>query len=57
MISEEFCMDSVSQPMPPSASGRTDASRSRLADMRDTVVVIAIHLMFRAALIMRRWNY
>jgi hypothetical protein len=50
-------MDSVSRPMPMPAATRTEASRSKIVDMRDTAVVIAIQLMFRAAMIMKRWNY
>jgi hypothetical protein len=50
-------MDSVSRPLPiaPPAGGFN--FRARLGDLRDTAVVLAIHLAFRAALILRHWNY
>lgn len=50
-------MDSVSRPLPIKAPVEGFAFRAKLVDLRDTVIVLAIHLAFRAALIMRRWNY
>jgi hypothetical protein len=50
-------MDSVSRPLPIEAPVQGFGLRARLGDLRDTVIVLAIHLVFRAALIMRRWNY
>jgi hypothetical protein len=50
-------MDSVSRPLPIQPPLEGFALRARLADLRDTAVVLAIHLAFRAALILRRWNY
>jgi hypothetical protein len=36
-----------------------EASRMRrsLVAVRDTLIVLAIQLVFRATLVMRRWNY
>ncbi|MGA7920167.1 MAG: hypothetical protein WCA38_10885 [Candidatus Acidiferrales bacterium] len=31
--------------------------RQAIVAVRDTMIVLAIQLVFRAALIMRRWNY
>jgi hypothetical protein len=50
-------MDSVSRPLPIEPPVDGFAFRAKLADLRDTAIVLAIHLAFRAALIMRRWNY
>jgi hypothetical protein len=50
-------MDSVARPLPIRPGVESFALRARLADMRDTVIVLAIHLAFRTALILRRWNY
>ena len=50
-------MDSVTRPLPIESPVEGFALKAKLADLRDTVIVIAIHLAFRAALIMRRWNY
>jgi hypothetical protein len=50
-------MDSVSRPLPLRDVGETLSIRAKLADMRDTMLVITLHLAFRAALILRRWNY
>jgi hypothetical protein len=50
-------MDSVSRPLPIQPRVDGFAVKAKLADLRDTAVVLAIHLAFRAALILRRWNY
>ncbi|MGA8038211.1 MAG: hypothetical protein WA823_11935 [Candidatus Acidiferrales bacterium] len=50
-------MDSVSRPFPVRPAAESFGLRAKLADVRDTVIVIAIHLAFRTALILRRWNY
>lgn len=31
--------------------------RARLATLRDTVLVVAVQMIFRATLALRRWNY
>lgn len=50
-------MDSVSRPLPIRSESEGFALRAKLADVRDTVIVLAIHLAFRTAMILRRWNY
>ncbi|MFY9803680.1 MAG: hypothetical protein WA211_16660 [Candidatus Acidiferrales bacterium] len=42
-------------PFPDSAEG--SVMRRSLVALRDTLIVLAIQLVFRAALVMRRWNY
>lgn len=31
--------------------------RARLETLRDTVLVVALQMIFRATLVLRRWNY
>lgn len=31
--------------------------RARLQTLRDTILVVALQMIFRATLVMRRWNY
>ena len=31
--------------------------RARLETLRDTILVVALQMVFRATLVMRRWNY
>jgi len=31
--------------------------RARLETLRDTILVVALQMIFRATLVMRRWNY
>jgi hypothetical protein len=50
-------MDSVTRPLPIQPPVEAGAFKVKLADLRDTAIVLAIHLAFRAALILRRWNY
>jgi hypothetical protein len=40
-----------------SDGARESRTRERMAAMRDTIIVLAIQLVFRATLAMRRWNY
>jgi hypothetical protein len=42
-------------PRPDSAEG--SVMRRNLIAFRDTLIVLAIQLVFRASLAMRRWNY
>ncbi|MGA8406702.1 MAG: hypothetical protein WB680_05950 [Candidatus Acidiferrales bacterium] len=42
-------------PFPDSA--QSSALRSNMVALRDTLIVLAIQLVFRATLAMRRWNY
>ena len=40
----------------PISSGDTDMG-SRLAALRDTILVAGVQIVFRATLFLRRWNY
>jgi hypothetical protein len=31
--------------------------RARMETLRDTILVVALQIIFRATLVMRRWNY
>ncbi len=31
--------------------------RARLQTLRDTILVVAVQMIFRATLVLRRWNY
>jgi hypothetical protein len=33
------------------------AIRNRISNLRDTLLVLGLQLVFRATLILRRWNY
>jgi hypothetical protein len=33
------------------------AIRNRLSNLRDTLLVLGLQIVFRATLILRRWNY
>jgi hypothetical protein len=50
-------MDSVSRPLPIQGPVEGLAFKAKLADFRDTAIVLSIHLAFRVAMILRRWNY
>jgi len=43
--------------MPAAGSSDPSGVRQSLIAMRDTLIVLAIQLVFRATLAMRRWNY
>lgn len=43
--------------MPVSNSAQGSAMRRNVIALRDTLIVLAIQLVFRASLAMRRWNY
>ena len=40
-----------------SESSEASAIRERIRIVRDTLLVLGLQLVFRATLIMRRWNY
>jgi len=42
-------------PFPENAKGT--AMRERMSALRDTLLVLGLQLVFRATLVMRRWNY
>jgi hypothetical protein len=43
--------------MPATDPSAPSGMRQSLIAMRDTLIVLAIQLVFRATLAMRRWNY
>ena len=43
--------------MPFPDSAEVSRMRPSLVAVRDTLIVLAIQLVFRATLVMRRWNY
>lgn len=43
--------------MPFPNSSEDTAMRNRLRNLRDTVLVLGVQLVFRAMLALRRWNY
>jgi hypothetical protein len=43
--------------MPFPDSAEVSRMRRSLVAVRDTLIVLAIQLVFRATLVMRRWNY
>jgi hypothetical protein len=43
--------------MPATVSAAPSGTRQSLIAFRDTLIVLAIQLVFRATLAMRRWNY
>jgi|HubBroStandDraft_4_1064222.scaffolds.fasta_scaffold406949_2 hypothetical protein len=45
------------QAMPALESSEASAIRERISIVRDTLLVLGLQLVFRATLIMRRWNY
>ncbi len=49
----------VAEAMPLAAMSESEGMdmSARLAAMRDTAIVLVIQLVFRATLVLRRWNY
>ena len=45
------------QAMPFPDSAEVSRMRRSVVALRDTLIVLAIQLVFRATLLMRRWNY
>ncbi|MGH9747840.1 MAG: hypothetical protein ACRD59_17230 [Candidatus Acidiferrales bacterium] len=43
--------------MPFPGNAKETAMRERMSALRDTLLVLGLQLVFRATLIMRRWNY
>ncbi len=40
-----------------SSSWEDTNMRARLETLRDTILVVALQMIFRATIVMRRWNY
>jgi len=49
--------DAIADAMPLAAMSEDMDMSARLATLRDTVLVLALQLVFRATLALRRWNY
>ena len=49
--------ESMAEAMPLAAMSEDMDMSARLATLRDTVVVLALQLVFRATMVLRRWNY
>ena len=47
----------MTRAIPASENSEARAIRERISIVRDTLLVLALQLVFRATLIMRRWNY
>jgi hypothetical protein len=43
--------------MPFNAAFEDEPMREKLAAVRDTLIVLGLQVVFRAAMILRRWNY
>ena len=43
--------------MPFPENAKETAMRERMSALRDTLLVLGLQLVFRATLVMRRWNY
>jgi hypothetical protein len=52
-----FTSESDADVMALSSSWEDTSMRARLETMRDTILVVALQIIFRATLVMRRWNY
>jgi len=49
--------DARVEAMPFPQSSKETALRERMLIVRDTILVVALQLLFRATLALRRWNY
>jgi hypothetical protein len=49
--------DASVEAMPFPGSAKEMALRERMLIVRDTILVVALQLVFRATLALRRWNY
>jgi hypothetical protein len=47
----------VAAELPFSACFEDESMRDKLAAIRDTLIVIGLQVVFRAAMLLRRWNY
>lgn len=47
----------MAQALPFSDTAEVSVMREKAIALRDTIIVIALQLVFRASLAMRRWNY
>jgi hypothetical protein len=49
--------EAIAEAMPLAAMSEDMDMSARLATLRDTVLVLALQLVFRATMVLRRWNY
>jgi hypothetical protein len=49
--------DGLPARLPPASIVEESPMREKLAAIRDTVIVLSIQLVFRAFMLLRRWNY
>ena len=52
-----FVSESDAEVMALSSSWEDTNMRARLETLRDTILVVALQMIFRATIVMRRWNY
>jgi len=57
LASDGFTPESDASVMALSSSREEPKMRARLETLRDTVLVVALQMIFRATLVLRRWNY
>jgi len=49
--------DASAEAMPFPEGSKEMALRERMLILRDTILVLALQLVFRATMVLRRWNY
>jgi hypothetical protein len=52
-----FTPESDADVTAPSGSWEDTNMRARLETLCDTILVVALQIIFRASVVMRRWNY
>jgi hypothetical protein len=57
LASHGFTAESDASVMALPSSREETNMRARLETLRDTVLVVALQMIFRATLVLRRWNY
>jgi hypothetical protein len=57
LASNGFTPESDASVMTLPSSREETNMRARLETLRDTVLVVALQMIFRATLVLRRWNY
>jgi len=57
LASNGFTPESDASAMARPSSREGTNMRARFETLRDTVLVVALQMIFRATLVLRRWNY
>jgi hypothetical protein len=57
LANHDFASESDAEVMALSSSWEDTNMRARMETFRDTILVVALQMIFRATLVMRRWNY